>query len=140
MDIGREAQRSTWCRYIAGPDADLPVDQYPVVTEAFMYLMDQYLTGLDNSPTIKHIVGIYPRRPTLEMPGVLHFLAFNTNRTHYAALVALEKVFAEFYLETSVFPAVRPLHEIAWSKPDYAPEAARIEARIRGALLYGAQE
>jgi hypothetical protein len=125
-----------WVKY--SMPTELPLDIHPLTSKYFLSLSDR-LTSFRPSHTIKHVIGLYPSRPLQGRPDSLIFIAFCTNRTAFAALMALEKVFAGFYMETFILPLITPLPYKFYLEPEKLPSRIFKPIKTRGVMLYGTE-
>jgi hypothetical protein len=95
---------------------------------------------LQSRRTIKNVIGLYPTRSLRRSPDSFGFYAFCTNRTAFAALIAMEDVFTEFYMDTSILPLISPLPYRFFREPDLLPKRIVKDIRTRGVMLYAPEE
>jgi hypothetical protein len=130
---------NSWVKYNVSAELPLSIlSIYPLISDYFISLGSR-LTSFGPTHTIKQVIGIYPSRPHTRTPGSLFFHAFCTNRTAFAALMALEEVFTEFYMETSVLPLITPLPYRFYLEPKMLPDRILRPIKTRGVILYGTE-
>jgi hypothetical protein len=86
---------------------------------------------------VKQTIRFVLAAPPLTRPGnSIVFHAFATNRTAFGAIQDLEKVFAQWFLETHILPIINPIPMKYYHEPEMLPKRWYKPITNRGVGIY----